>query len=528
MITEQATQRITAQKRYKELENKREPFLRRARECSKYTIPYLIPEEGETETTDIKTPRQGVGAEGVTNLASKLLITLLPPNTSSFRLKIDDFELDKENPEEELKTLLEKALQKIEAAINDSIESSMDRVAVGEGMEHLIVAGNVLLFDSHDGMRVFHLDQYVVKRDPAGNVLEIIVKEEVSPVVLPEEFKDYIRQKQAANGEEEEEKDTTTLTLYTHVKRVETKWEYYQEVSGEIVPDTDGTYPLDSCPWLPLRFTRRAGEDYGRSYIEGRLLGDLRTLETLTEAMTDGALAAARLLFLVNPNGTTRAKDVARAENGSVIEGNAQDVSTLQLDKARDFQIAFSQAQAIEQRLSRAFLLTSSVQRQAERVTAEEIRQMVGELEDSLGGIYSVLTQEFSLPYVRVKMLRLEKEKKLPPLPKKLVKPTIVTGLDVIGRNHDKNKLNEFLKTLTDVFGPEVLLTYVNATNAITRYATSIGIDTDGLVKSEEEVQAAQQQAQMQQLAQSVAPQAVQQFGQIAKQQMAQQGGMTE
>ena len=41
-------------------------------------------------------------------------------------------------------------------------------------------------------------------------------------------------------------------------------------------------------------------------------------------------------------------------------------------------------------------MLQSSVQRDAERVTTEEIRYLAGELEDTLSGIYSILSQDFS------------------------------------------------------------------------------------------------------------------------------------
>ncbi|WP_416142518.1 portal protein [Escherichia coli] len=44
----------------------------------------------------------------------------------------------------------------------------------------------------------------------------------------------------------------------------------------------------------------------------------------------------------------------------------------------------------------------SAVQRTGERVTAEEIRYVASELEDTLGGVYSILSQELQLPLVRV------------------------------------------------------------------------------------------------------------------------------
>ena len=43
-----------------------------------------------------------------------------------------------------------------------------------EAIKHLIVGSNVLLFVSKEGLRVFPLSQYVIERDPMGNVLEII------------------------------------------------------------------------------------------------------------------------------------------------------------------------------------------------------------------------------------------------------------------------------------------------------------------------------------------------------------------
>ena len=72
----------------------------------------------------------------------------------------------------------------------------------------------------------------------------------------------------------------------------------------------------------------------------------------------------------------------------------------------------------IEQRLSYAFLLNASVIRDSERTTAEEVRMTAQELQDSLGGIYGVLSQEFQLPLVKRKLALLNKTKKLPELPK--------------------------------------------------------------------------------------------------------------
>ncbi len=444
-----------------------------------------------------------------------MLITLLPPNSPCFRLKVDEAILNADDADDDLKTEVEKALSKEEQIIMDDIESSADRVGVFEALKHLIVGGNVLLHDGTEAMRIFHLDRFVCRRDPMGNPLEIVVHETVALDALPPAFAKRLKRK--AKKEGDNEGSEKPLDLYTHVERKANKWTVYQECSGDKIPGTYGTYPLDACPWMPLRMIKVDGEDYGRSYVE-EYLGDLKSLEALMQAIIEGSAAAAKLLILVDPNGTTRAKTIETAPNGAVREGNANDISVLQIEKFADFRIAYQTIETLTERLSYAFLLNSSVQRQAERVTAEEVRYMAGELEDALGGIYSMLTVEFQLPYVRRKMLKLEKLGKLPALPKGIVKPTIVTGLEALGRDHDRNKLVSFISTLVQIVGPEVVKTYLNVDDLIQRLATSNGITTKGLIKSTEEIQQAQQQDQMQQMMQQLGPEALRSFTQLQQQ----------
>ena len=40
-------------------------------------------------------------------------------------------------------------------------------------------------------------------------------------------------------------------------------------------------------------------------------------------------------------NGSTRASSIAKAPNGAIIEGNAQDVSVLQANKFADFRVGY-------------------------------------------------------------------------------------------------------------------------------------------------------------------------------------------
>lgn len=159
-----------------------------------------------------------------------------------------------------------------------------------------------------------------------------------------------------------------------------------------------------------------------------------------------------------------------------------------------------------------AFLMNSAIQRNAERVTAEEVRTMAQELEDGLGGVYSLLSQELQLPLVRILVAQLSKQGRIPKLPKEIVKPLIVTGIEALGRGHDAEKLKLFVGEIAQLPGA---LERINIGELITRMAAARGINTQNLVRSDEEIQA-QQQAAMQQQAmmnvgQQVAPQVINQ-----------------
>jgi len=474
----------TIKGRWGVLDGKRSAVLRRARQCAALTIPGLLPPQGATQETELPTPWQGLGARGTNNLSSKLLLAMFPPNSPFYRIKIDDKTLAQLSTNADAKTKAEEGLSKMERSIMDEIEGMMLRVSAFEALKQLIVTGNSLVFIEGDSVRVYRLDQYCVKRDPMGNVLEIVTKEDISVLLLPDSVRVSIGARQR--------KPEDTVELYTRVERTKTGWTVAQEAGDVNIPDASGSYPLDRCPWIPLRWSAIMGEDYGRGLIE-EYLGDLNSLEVLSQAVVEGAAAAAKLLMMVNPNGTTDAKKVSEAENLAVIEGNAEDVTCLQAGKFADFQVAKDMILELKRDLAFAFMLNTSVQRDGERVTAEEIRYMAQELEDSLGGVYSVLAREFQLPLINIIRAQMERAGKLPKLPKKIVKLVITTGLEALGRTHELQKLNTFMQELEPI--KEAAQEYLNIPNYMTRVGTGVGLDTTGLVLAEEDVQASRAEA---------------------------------
>lgn len=502
----------TAKGRYQQLSADRQPFLDRGRDCAKVTVPTLLLPEGHTAASDIYVPYQSLGARGINNLSNKLLLTLFPPNSPFFRYEVDDVTLTKLEQEHgsALRGQIDLGLAKVERAVQDFIEAGGYRAKFFEAFKHLLVAGNALCYMLPEGgMRVFKLNEYVVKRDPAGNLLELITHEQTSISALPENYQALVPAENVANPDK-------PVSLYTWLRRDGSKWQVHQEVEDKRAPESEGSFPLDKSPYLVLRWTAIDGESYGRSYVE-EYIGDMYTLEGLSQAILEGTAAAARVVILVKPGSPTSTRKIAEARSGAVITGDGDDVSVLQLDKYADFKTAETMIEKISQRLSYSFLLNAAVQRDAERVTAEEIRFVAQELEDNLGGAYSVQAQEIQLPFLNRIVFDMQRKNKLPQFPKGVLKPTLVTGLEALGRGHDLTKLQTAFAVANGIFANQVVMQYADGIEVLRRVFAAAGVNADGIVKTPEQIAQEQQQAQQMQMVGALGPQAINALGGVAK-----------
>ncbi|MFN3914744.1 MAG: portal protein [Aquabacterium sp.] len=500
---------------YERLSTDRSPYLQRARDCSKYTIPTLVPQQGTTGGRKLRSGYSNFGARCVNSLSAKLLLAVLPARQSFFRLTVTDDVL-RQMGGTKLRAEVEKALGSMEQVIQADIESTNTRTPTGEGIKHLLVAGNVLLHVlPSGGVKVYPLHSFVCHRDGEGSVLSIIAVDKVSPSTLPDSVRGAVKAKLIERSHHER-----TIEVYTGIFRQGNHWKVYQEVEGIMIPESQGHYPLDASPWLPLRWTPVDGESYGRSMVED-YLGYFISLEALTAALVKGTAVAAKVVYLRNPNGVTKAAAVTRAETGDVVDGRIEDINALQSQKAQDFSTTRQMIADLKEELAYAFALNQAIQRNAERVTAEEIKFMAQELDSTLGGHYSTFSLEFQQPFLRRKMVDLERQGKLPALPKRAIRPVIVTGLDALGRGAELDNLRAFVRDVVELGGPQALETYLDFGDLLKRLATSRAIQSDGLVKDPAQVAAELQQKQMQQMIQHLGPNAINQAGQLVKTGMA-------
>jgi hypothetical protein len=524
-----------AEQRYERLRSDRDRWLDRARRACRLTLPWLVPaandpNQGQPDTYAL--PWNDIGSEGHNHLASRWLLAIMPASESFFKYTIDERQRatlisdarQAGTAEDEIaRSMVEfdRSLLALEQSVLREINSTSDRAVVLEAMVHLVGPGNILLHDDEeDGLTCYHLNRYVLKRDPMGRPLEAVICESFAEDSLPEAVAKHLGLRNDKEGKDYSPDPVTTtevmneeevLKVYTHVEwdYTEKKVHWCQECKGKEIDGQDMEVPLEISPWMPLRATRIDSEDYGPGYIEARCLAMLQTAESLSQAVTEGAMIAAESKNVVRPGGVTSIKDLVACRNGGYVTGHPDDVKELGSDgrRGQGLVVAEARLQRVEAALKRAFMMSNV--RDSERTTAEEIRMVAQQMDEGQVGIYSILTTEFQNPYITRKLHVLTRQGKVQ-LPKDLVKPVVSVGLAAVGRGNDLDKTMRFIQgldALANIVGPAEVAARVDVSAAITRLSNGLGLEAIDLVRSEEkvnEIKAAQQEAaQQQQLLQS-------------------------
>ncbi len=489
---------ISAANEYKKLSDIRSSYHTRAKDASKLTIPQMYPDSEDTASTTYSTPYQSLGARGVNNLANKMILSLFPPATAFFKLGANQLAKEAAGVSD---GDLQNAMYVVERGIVNEMEVSQLRAVLVDLLKQCIIGGSSVIYIPEEGRpRSYNLAQIACKRSRSGTLIKLIIKESVNFLELPTDVRGSLTEL-----DEKELDGSKDLNLYTMiVKDDEDMYQVVQEVKGVKIQGTEASYKADELPYIFVPFVDRR-EDYGRSYVED-YIGDLQSYEGLRQAILEASAESARLIYLVKPNAILTPRKLQKAKSGDVIQGNADDVKVLQADKRLDVQMAQQEAEILRTDLATIFLLDSAVRRNAERVTAEEIRRVSQELEVSLGGIYSTLANVVQEPLVRIYLKRLVKKGLIKDILKDNLELEITTGSAALGRGSEFRALTSFVESAAQVLGPEVTK-FMNMPELLQRMAYSLDVNTASLIKTQEQLDAeaqAEQQAALQQ--QAVAP----------------------
>jgi len=469
---------------WSQMEADKQHIMDRTERLAALTIPKICRPEHLDKDVEMSHDYQSIGAQAVNHVTNKLMLAMFAPSRPFFRLGLSG--------ETKAKALaagvkLEELAPAFSQAERDAVaelDSRAQRPKLYQSCRHLVVAGNVLVVLEEDHIRVMGLRYWCVKRDYRGRVQRLIIREKL----CFEELDPKVQQALPLRYQPE-----STVSHYKLIQR-NPNGDYRMEqwVDDTRLPSVfDGRWPEAKCPYRVLAWDLGDEDDYGTGLVED-YMGDLEAVSVMAESVVDGGVLGCEIRYLVNPAGVTSADDFNKSENGDAVSGRPEDIDAITPGNAEAVKVAMTVAEGYEQRIARGFLLGSALTRNAERVTAEEIRQTALELEQSFGGVYSALAAQMQAPIAYwcmgssgVKIAGL-----------KDITVTVLTGLDALSRTADIDNLKLALTDLSLATQlPEPLQVRINWQSLESAVLAGRGVTTGSILITEEQYQK-QQQAQ--------------------------------
>lgn len=509
---------------YADGRGERDQFLRRAYICSRLTIPSLIPER-ETSAEEMAQKFNSIGSEAVNSLANKMLLALFPPGQTFFRLRavaeaerqINEAQQKADaNDDDDARQQITEARNKLEVAFGEAeiallreFEAASPRPELFQALRHMIVGGSAAIWYHEDELLCVPLSNLVLQR--AGRhwkrviVRSFIPLEDLKPEFIERarkgDFMDMVGDEGADSKRDNPDPQVREVALYTVQEYVgNKKYKVWQELGdGTLYSAGTFTFDEDSRPILPQTYNLLPRENYGRGLVED-YIGDFAAIEGLSKSSVDLAAVMSRVIGLMAPGAVTSAEDVNACPNGGIISGRPEDLKFVQVEKTGDLAGAKAVADEIVLRIRTAFLSAFAARRQGERVTAEEIRLIAQQLEETLGGVYSTLTTSLQLPLVKTFISRLKRKPQYKTL-FAVSEPVVVAGLEALGRQADISRLATYAQVMTPLIGPEQFMRMHRPQAIARRVASSIGLNVQDLIKTDSQMAqeaAAAQQQQMQ------------------------------
>lgn len=458
-------------------------------DCAGWTLPHTYPEEDDTAGEEMQHDYQSLGAQAANHLSNKIVMTLFAPARPFFRLELTADQKAELHEQNVSAAEIESITGSVEKEAMRNMEKVRLRTSVIAAVKALICVGNSLMYfpkqdDSKkmQNSQVYSLRDYVITRDLSGNMLQLITRDRRVCSTLS----DDLRLQCKVKGHSDEDK----IELFTGVTRQEDGKFFVKQELGEVgIASTDFGIMLEKdLPWIPLTWNLVRGQDYGIGLVE-EYAGDFSVYSKLSESVLNLASIAADIKILVSPMGQTDVTTLNESPSGTYVHGNIEDIAYLQLEKMADFKFVQEVMADYSRRIGSAFLLNSQVTRDAERVTAEEIRLQANELEASLGGVYSRLAEEMQQPLARMLIATVNSELAD-------IEPTVLTGIESLSRNSEHDQMMMFLNDLA-IFNniPEALIGEIKLGDMAKILATNRGIEHDKFLKSDEDKKADEQAA---------------------------------
>lgn len=484
---------------WNEMETEKGDLIDRSEAYARWTVPSVMQRKFNSNVEQEKGSVM-IGARLVNHLANKIVDTLYPVSGRFFTVALTPealLDLEKEMGEEN--TAL------IQAAVRDST-SKLEKVAMRKlnlteyrpvainAAKHLIITGNSLLRRMKSGRRIHYgVNRYGCRRDIEGKEIEVVLYDKKMFKTFDEKTRTTIEEacKMHHRQHPTDKDEVELLTRYS--MQPDGRWKIEQEADG-VDLNNDQIVSEDDYDLLLLTWNLSTGDNYGRGLVEDHA-ATFHQLDVTTDAVTDLMAIVCDVKFLVRPGSALgmQIRELNSAKRGAYFAGNKDDISTPELNKRGDLDVMVGAIAKWEQDLSAAFLLSNV--RQAERVTAEEIRLIASELESAFGGLYSNLALSWQQKEADYAINQIDFAKEIGS-GIELFEVLVTTGLESLSRQGQIDNLRLAINDLALMQGvPEEMRAAFNPMLFASFIFTNRSVDIKEFLYTEEQMQANQQQA---------------------------------
>jgi hypothetical protein len=432
--------------------------------------------------------------------ANRLQSGLFPPNRQWCRLQPGSAIPEQDRPR------AQQALDAYADIMFDQLAQTSFDLAMGEFLLDLCVGTAVMMVmpgDEVTPIRFLAIPQYLVAIEEGANgivdnvyrklrIKAEAIQREYPDVQITPELEDCMQYKP---GEELDLFDAIIFDQETGRYHYHVVWPAKQQ---ELV-----YREMDSSPFVVARFSKTAGEVYGRGPLVDAI-PDIKTLNKTVELVLKNASLAISGVFLAADDGVLNPQTV-KIQPGAIIpvarNGGPQGASLAPLPRAGDFNTSQIVMQDLRVNIKKILMDDTLPPDTMSARSATEIAQRQRELATNLGSAFGRLMTEIMIPLVSRILFVLDRQG-LIQMPLKVngvqVKVTPISPLAEAPKMEEVNQLLNFMQ-IAGSMGP-MGQSIINIPESIAFIAEKMGID-QRVLNTPEEQQMMMQQMQQQMMA---------------------------
>ncbi len=428
---------------------------------------------------------------GVTEFAAELQSSLMPPFSRWANLvagsDIEDVD-EAEEINEELQAITQKVFDYIAASnFDQEVNEALHDLAVGTGILHVMPG------DAIDPLRfrAIPLTEIAIEDGPDGQIDDIhyrkFCKVDHLPIMYPDLPKDVYEVIKSKNYTDDRI-ELVQSTMRDRSKPNLRQWDYVAHIPSIEQEIARERYEgRGSNPWILFRWSKAAGESYGRGPVINALPA-IRTCNLTVQLILENADMAVTGMWQADDDGVINPDSINLRPGIIIPRAPGSRIDPLQTP-AR-FDVGQLVLDDMRHNIKKA-LYNQQLGRphEATPMSATEVAERMAQLANEIGPAFGRLMKELVEPVIQ-RVIYILKDKgliKIPTIDGKQIQIVSQSPLATAQRMQDVTNMDQFLQRMVSVFGPQILQVLVDQDKAAKWYAEKQQIPLDLLRKPEDQ-----------------------------------------